>query len=159
MSAPTRVSQNGKTACFTDTAELPFGLPLPDHVISLPSAVRRAVDPFAASPLLSVDASMLSWLQSRLLMSMPVMSTSVSASEPGLAGCAAEPSREPACELSCGGLSCADGAWAHAGVASPASRPKTKPATSQNAPAVPFNSLEVMTRARVPAFRFESIMR
>src|SRR5882724_396790 len=119
MSAPTRVSQNGETACFTDTAEAPFGLPLPDQVVSLPSAARRAVDPFAASPLLSVDASMLSWLQSRLLMSMPDMSTSVSAAEPDSAGCVAKPSWEPACELSCG-----QGACARTGVASPASKPK-----------------------------------
>src|SRR5882724_11678580 len=98
MSAPMRASQNGETDCFTDTAETPFGLPLPDQVISPAFAARRAGDPFAAGPLLSVDASTLSWLQSRLLMSTPVMSTSFSPAGPVSAGWAAELSSELSCE-------------------------------------------------------------
>src|SRR5258707_9509278 len=37
MSAPMRVSQNGEIDCLTDTAEAPFGWPLPDQLISSPA--------------------------------------------------------------------------------------------------------------------------
>src|SRR5215470_258369 len=81
MSAPTRVSQNGDTDCLTDTADAPFGLSPPDHAIPLPVfplpvMACCAADGLGAAAAISVDTSTLSWLQSRLLTSMPVMSTS-----------------------------------------------------------------------------------
>src|ERR1700681_4784659 len=63
MSAPILVSQNGDRGCFTDKAE-PFGLSLEDHDISLPEPARGASRAFDAGPVVRVEASTLSWLQS-----------------------------------------------------------------------------------------------
>src|SRR5215471_9520898 len=87
MSAPTRVSQNGDTDCLTDTDDAPFGLSPPDHAISLPvfplPVMCCAADGLGAAAAISVDASTLSWLQSRLLTSIPVMSTSSASASAG----------------------------------------------------------------------------
>jgi len=64
MSAPTLVSRNGESGCFTDTTAEPFGFSLDDHDISAAApgcGTRRAFD---AGLVVRVEASTLSWLQS-----------------------------------------------------------------------------------------------
>src|SRR4051794_16039034 len=61
MSAPIRVSQNGESACFTETAAKPFLLSFEDQEASGATAGERA---FEAGTEASVEASTLSWLQS-----------------------------------------------------------------------------------------------
>src|SRR5258708_8635663 len=63
ISAPILVSQNGDSGCFTDTAE-PFRLSLEDHDISAAVPACGETRAFDAGPLVNVDASTLSWLQS-----------------------------------------------------------------------------------------------
>ena len=99
MSAPIRVSQNGETDCFTDTAEAPFALSLDDQVASPLGAALRAARAFGAGPAVRVEASTLSWLQSSLLTSMSFrMSASSASARSGFRrlGASASASRRPA---------------------------------------------------------------
>src|SRR5690349_11133225 len=77
MSAPTRVSQNGDTACFTETSEAPLPFLLFDQERSLPPWPAAAERARGAGPAANVMESMLSWLQSSLLRSMPFMTSSL----------------------------------------------------------------------------------
>src|SRR5215203_1222217 len=64
MSAPTRASQNGNTDRLTETDDAPLPLRLEDHAAPLSARPLAAARPFAGARF-SVEASTLSWLQSR----------------------------------------------------------------------------------------------
>src|SRR6202035_4286714 len=87
MSAPTRASHNGDSGCFTETAAEPLGLSLDDHDMSLLAAAcgERA---FESGPVVSVEASTLSGLQSssRPLMSASSASGAAAAAAAGISG-------------------------------------------------------------------------
>src|ERR1700730_2746922 len=102
MSAPTLASQNGDNACFTDTAAEPFGLSWDDRDVSLPAPAGGATRAFDAG-LIRVEASTLSWLQSRFLMSTSVISTSLISKAASASAAAASGfcSTGTACAASC----------------------------------------------------------
>ncbi len=126
MSAPIRVSQNGETDCFTDTAD-PFGLSVDDHVISLVGLARGARRAFEAGLMaIKVDASTLSWLQSS---SRSLMSASSGLAAASVAGASSASSSS----LAGGACACAGGIVT------------ARPAASKSSPAKPDPVLEIIT--------------
>ena len=128
MSAPIRVSQNGDSGCFTDTAAEPLALSLDDHDAS-PLATAFGERAFDAGAHVSVEASTLSWLQSS---SRPLISASFM---PASAESAAVVSAAVS-SLSSAGAACA--AAGNADI-------KLKPAASISSRARLFRALEIIT--------------